>query len=556
MSEVIPGTVCCLLCRGLVIYKQGDSSRFKAHLNNEHGAFFDINYLLASCLMDAEQKEQVANTVHAKDTDASERVLPSGEAYPNSTTQEAAKERSQYVCGSCTTHFVAKTAYIHHITQGCKNDALESGSFYAQEQHQDNIKQERVEHMEAQAEAFNYQVNENSDINYSDDPYEGGFRGDTQVSQGVVSDITLSSGTVFEQVSGNGSNTDDDFLDDDFERVLKKSDEINSVSKKVKDLPCGICNKMFGSNESLSKHVVKRHSVQASSANAASSDATSSKPQKEFVCSFQPCTKSFSSRQSLFMHERKLHDRPPMKKGRRSKKDILNQSSNQENVPVNEGYPQVSHSATEYPAAYPREITDQRTFSSEFQTENTELETTLEEVEPATPLESNLSSFLTDTNLGFDDAPIPNHEEDNMSQCDSQADGLVNLGDFEDKNEEFVEQNFDKKPAVDITNSKYFIKNPTTYANARGKSIKLFDEKANDLPESWKMRSIEVKSKAGGGMSTIKHFLTPDTKVLKTGLSVIEYLRLEGILSTDKILEIANKLNVSEKKLRNLYLTN
>ena len=67
------------------------------------------------------------------------------------------------------------------------------------------------------------------------------------------------------------------------------------------------------------------------------------------------------------------------------------------------------------------------------------------------------------------------------------------------------------------------------------------------------MRSIDVKMKTGG-LSTIKHFLTPDTKVLKTGLAVIEYLRLEAILSTDHILEISKKLNVSEKKLRNLYM--
>ena len=67
MSEVIPGTVCCLLCRGLVIYKNGDKSRFNAHMNNEHGAFFDIDYLLASSLMDIEQKAVVANTVRGND---------------------------------------------------------------------------------------------------------------------------------------------------------------------------------------------------------------------------------------------------------------------------------------------------------------------------------------------------------------------------------------------------------------------------------------------------------------------------------------------------------
>ena len=72
MNNTIPGTVCCLLCRGLVIYKasnlgyllipifsysqDGDTTRFRAHMNNEHGAFFDLDYLLASCMMETEQK--------------------------------------------------------------------------------------------------------------------------------------------------------------------------------------------------------------------------------------------------------------------------------------------------------------------------------------------------------------------------------------------------------------------------------------------------------------------------------------------------------------------
>ena len=63
MNNSIPGTVCCILCRGTIIYKDGDKQRFRAHLNNEHGAFYDIDYLLASSLMDIGQKETVARSV-------------------------------------------------------------------------------------------------------------------------------------------------------------------------------------------------------------------------------------------------------------------------------------------------------------------------------------------------------------------------------------------------------------------------------------------------------------------------------------------------------------
>ena len=42
---------------------RSDKSRFRDHLFNEHGVFFDHDYLLASSMMDPGQKETVARTV-------------------------------------------------------------------------------------------------------------------------------------------------------------------------------------------------------------------------------------------------------------------------------------------------------------------------------------------------------------------------------------------------------------------------------------------------------------------------------------------------------------
>ena len=48
---------------------------------------------------------------------------------------------------------------------------------------------------------------------------------------------------------------------------------------------------------------------------------------------------------------------------------------------------------------------------------------------------------------------------------------------------------------------------------------------------------------------------SPDMRVLKTGQGVVEYLRLEGTLPTDQILNIAKTvLLLSEKKINALYL--
>merc|ERR1712173_549996 len=53
----------CFLCRGYVLYKEGDLARFKAHLANQHGAFFDIDYLIASCFMEDSQKLAVSKPI-------------------------------------------------------------------------------------------------------------------------------------------------------------------------------------------------------------------------------------------------------------------------------------------------------------------------------------------------------------------------------------------------------------------------------------------------------------------------------------------------------------
>ena len=62
-EELASFTIRCFLCKGFVLYKDGDLSRFRAHLANQHGVFFDVDYLLASCFMDDDQKQAIAQPV-------------------------------------------------------------------------------------------------------------------------------------------------------------------------------------------------------------------------------------------------------------------------------------------------------------------------------------------------------------------------------------------------------------------------------------------------------------------------------------------------------------
>ena len=78
MSTLPPaGTVCCLLCRGVVAYRNLDMNRFlehiiiiliniillrfQEHMNHEHGAFFDMDFLLAASFMDDKKRKVVRN---------------------------------------------------------------------------------------------------------------------------------------------------------------------------------------------------------------------------------------------------------------------------------------------------------------------------------------------------------------------------------------------------------------------------------------------------------------------------------------------------------------
>ena len=69
-----PGTVFCILCQGIVAYKKGDTKRFDDHMNIEHGAYHNLKYILAGCLMNVEERNIVAEIVEErqKDSDAGE----------------------------------------------------------------------------------------------------------------------------------------------------------------------------------------------------------------------------------------------------------------------------------------------------------------------------------------------------------------------------------------------------------------------------------------------------------------------------------------------------
>ena len=88
-------------------------------------------------------------------------------------------------------------------------------------------------------------------------------------------------------------------------------------------------------------------------------------------------------------------------------------------------------------------------------------------------------------------------------------------------------------------------------ANARSSTLELF--KVNPvLPQGWGQRILEVTTKKGDKV-TSRHYLSPEMKVLRSGMAVVEYLRIKGDLDLDQLKQLAKDLNVAEKKFQSLF---
>ena len=69
------GTLYCILCRGLVTYRNKDSTRFVKHMENEHGAYFDHEFILATCMMDDDEKKAVKSVIISKYFDENTNIV-------------------------------------------------------------------------------------------------------------------------------------------------------------------------------------------------------------------------------------------------------------------------------------------------------------------------------------------------------------------------------------------------------------------------------------------------------------------------------------------------
>ena len=213
-----------------------------------------------------------------------------------------------------------------------------------------------------------------------------------------------------------------------------------------------------------------------------------------FVCQVESCGKSYNSKGNRMTHEKKAHGILGPRAAKRQRMSV----------------------STEDSPAQPDTVDQQPEVGTD---------------DPASVSAS--SSFLTDSSLMEDDvteeseAQVENTpEEDPQSVAQSQT-------------------------PVDLSSSKYFEKNSKMIANARGSTLELFEVNPV-LPQGWRQRTLEVTSKKGDKI-TSRHYLSPELKVLRSGMAVVEYLRIKGEMDLDQLKQLAKDLNVAEKKFQSLF---
>lgn len=137
------GTIQCLLCRGIVTFKEKDPIKFNLHMKNEHAVYFSVDILLAICLMDSEEQETVKNVVFDRmkksdievkdekmdesidnsDGDEDEDAVDLSDDEEDSLKENIKKEdtaessydpKSPFGCSICKKPFGSKKSLSHH----------------------------------------------------------------------------------------------------------------------------------------------------------------------------------------------------------------------------------------------------------------------------------------------------------------------------------------------------------------------------------------------------------------------------------------------------------
>merc|ERR1719154_334463 len=286
---------------------------------------------------------------------------------------------------------------------------------------------------------------------------------------------------------------------------------------------------------------------------------------KRYVCEFEGCNKSYTQKANRGTHQKKAHG---LLGSRAAKKQRLSVSVAEEDLNEVSSRGTGQNELVEAEAEEPNAESLTNPLPSEYANYSETFEATAASVlgtdnnDPAPTADNEkeelgpISSFLTDTSLGFD-APDNDVFQNQESSTNEREEGLSkDEASHQSNTEDSNTAEAEKEAEVDVSTSKYFQKNPKMMQTAREKSCLLFTEMSDHLPTGWTFRSVEVTNKVTLEKSMSRHYLSPERKVLKTGLAVIEYLRLKGNVDYEALEVTAQNLNVPDQKFKSLFNIN
>ena len=457
-----PGTVSCMLCRGVVAYRGGDSTRFNNHMNYEHGAYFDIEFLLAACLMNNEERDAVKNVMSMKLSALEEVTEP-----PRHTPQkpEPRRELSQ----------TSKLSSQKEVPNTFKTPPPTKRKHHELESEEDK----------------------------------------------------------------SASRTE----------VKQETQQDEQQSKKIQ-FECGDCAKVYQTRKAFLCHQNRQGHGSKRPKSATPSLPFPTPPRSVTPPPSSPLITSSESSdfenltQSWLKATESLTSKDSIKDYSFKKEDTLDKDFF-EKVSTLDELPEESST-----------------------TESSDWRSIISSASPDDAINTLLGLGIEgSTDEDVDDPPapetttaeetkkhMPNNEESNDEDVDDPPASEATK--LEETKKDMQPELIIKQ--VDCSKSKYFKANPHTLGKVtdKGLSFEQFTVVDDNLPDGWKVK--ETTKVCKNGRKDIKRvFLTADQKVLKTGLAVLEFMRLTGSFSAKEIMDIAKHLAVPVNRLEKymeLYL--
>jgi len=449
-----PGTVCCILCRGMIAYRNSDTTRFNNHMNYEHGAYFDMEFLLAACLMDEEERKAVRNVMELK-YKSQKKDDPEKKGSPSKRPSSAlsSEETSAAKVARTETDIVVKQEVSDEIRILPENWDVPKSI--------DDVSKEKEDDQK---------------VMFKCDGCDKSFlhRKSLQSHQNKV---------------GHISNTPPVVITPQPSEFSCKVSNCKYIGTKMKD---------------LQGHMTRMHKT-----------VTPTPPKSDTPppggASAEDQSNALFSNMAKSWAKKKLPPKTPLKTPK-VKKEPVDTSKNDSLQEISENH--IDESADHNSSGV--------------------------SVNSTTEADSLVDSSI-DTSMETSTSENKTVEDTTFVSIDSSS-----LNETENPDE------------VNISKSKYFKANPQTVSTlsdkaGAGDQFTVVDEK---LPSGWKVKEILHEFKSGR-KERKRNYLTPDLKILKTGLAVLEYMRLSGKYSAKEIMDYAKYLSVPVNRLEKymeLYL--